>query len=61
MKDEDLAEHEEEFSEIEDSIQNLKVAFKKLLNSFIVTKTHDNVSVEENIIKQAIVKLPEIL
>ena len=60
VKDEDLAEHEDVFSEIEDSIQDLKVGFKQLLNSLSITKTRDNVSAEENIIKQTMVKLPEI-
>ena len=54
VKGEELAEHEEIFSEIEDSIQDLKERFKNLLNSFSVAKVHDNVSAKENIIKQTI-------
>ena len=61
VKDEYLAKHEDVFLEIEDSIQDLKVGFKQLLYSFSVTKTRDNVSAEENIMKQTMVKLPEIL
>ena len=52
MKNDDLKEHEEEFSEIEDSVQDLKIVFKNLLNSVTVTTTHDNVRAEENVIKQ---------
>lgn len=61
LKDEELVEHEKEFSEIDDSIQDIKVSLKRLLNTLTTVKKNDNIVTHTNdVVKQTNVKLPEI-